>query len=143
MQQMFLVNNTEFLSLQKYGSMKALHNNVVSVSQCCLNYFISFILQGNKLSLRCDISKITAISMLHFHFFVAVYFAAEIKYYFHLASFMISPPSGLIQELMKRETQSNVSEIIEKLFSEIENMNQKSRNESQQDQVKMRKGTVV
>nr|XP_056714991.1 testis-expressed protein 11 [Euleptes europaea] len=41
----------------------------------------------------------------------------------------------LIQELMKKETQCNVSEDIEKLFSEIKNMNQESGNESQKAQL--------
>ncbi|XP_053130263.1 testis-expressed protein 11 isoform X2 [Hemicordylus capensis] len=41
----------------------------------------------------------------------------------------------LIQELMKRETLSDVSEIIEKLFSEIENINKESVDESQKAQV--------
>lgn len=41
---------------------------------------------------------------------------------------------------MKRENQCNVSEVIEKLLSEIEHINQESGNESQKGQVKMRKG---
>ncbi|XP_054851814.1 testis-expressed protein 11 [Eublepharis macularius] len=41
----------------------------------------------------------------------------------------------LIQELMKRETQCNAPEIIDKLFSDIENMTQENENESQKDQI--------
>ncbi|XP_077163537.1 testis-expressed protein 11 isoform X2 [Paroedura picta] len=41
----------------------------------------------------------------------------------------------LIQELMKKETQCNISEVIENLFNEIENMNQESGNESQKSQI--------
>ncbi|XP_062998148.1 testis-expressed protein 11 [Elgaria multicarinata webbii] len=42
---------------------------------------------------------------------------------------------GLIQELMNSETLSNVTEVIEKLFSETENVNTERANESQKAQV--------
>uniref|UniRef100_A0ACB8FX94 Uncharacterized protein n=1 Tax=Sphaerodactylus townsendi TaxID=933632 RepID=A0ACB8FX94_9SAUR len=41
----------------------------------------------------------------------------------------------LIQELMKKETQCNVSEVIEKLFSEVKKVTQESGNESQKAQI--------
>lgn len=54
---------------------------------------------------------------------------------YFVSSFNCCFLSELIQELINRETLSDVAEVIEKLFSEIENLNKESHNEGEKTQV--------